>query len=67
MPRGCQVCETSWEILRDSTPGVEVRMYVVPKDGIMQLLCRSCCQQYVAKRPDLYHGTQFAKSGLNIA
>jgi hypothetical protein len=63
-PRGCQVCQRSWEILRDSTKNVEVRMYVIPKDGILQLLCRDCCQRYVAKRQDLYKGTEFAKHGL---
>jgi hypothetical protein len=60
LPRGCQGCGLTWEVLRDSTVGVEVRMYGVPKDGIYQLLCAACVRPYVARRADLYKGTQFA-------
>jgi ribosomal protein S26 len=62
MPRGCQVCDRDWETLRDTTPGTQVRMYVVPKDGIYQLLCASCATPYVGKRGDLYRGTQFGEA-----
>ncbi len=58
-PHGCQECGVTWAVLRDSTVGVEVRMYGVPKDGIYQLLCQPCKNLYVAKRADLYRGTQF--------
>jgi hypothetical protein len=58
-PRGCQGCGASWEKLRDSTPGVEVRLYVVPRDGIYQLLCGACVRPYVHARADLFRGTAF--------
>lgn len=67
MPRGCQECGVSWEFLRDSTPGDEVRMYVVPKDGILQVLCAECVRAYVPKRADLYMGTKFGSEVLKIA
>jgi hypothetical protein len=63
---GCQVCLRSWETLRDSTPGVEVRLYVVPKDAILQVLCSACCGAYVAKRADLYQGTRFGATALKL-
>jgi hypothetical protein len=63
---GCQVCGASFEFLRDSTPGVEVRMYVVPKDGIYQVLCQTCIQPYVLQRADLYGGTRFGTNQLKI-
>ncbi len=65
-PRGCQVCERPWEQIRDFTPGVEVRMYVVPKDGILQVLCARCAGPYVGKRPDLYQGTRFGHDTLKL-
>jgi hypothetical protein len=66
MPLGCQECGASWVALRDSTPGVEVRMYVVPKDGIYQLLCGQCVLPYAGKRADLYAGTKFGKETLSL-
>lgn len=66
VPPGCQQCRATWEYLRDSTPGVEIRMYVVPKDGILQLLCGACVQTYLPKRADLYKGTQFGTDILNL-
>ena len=64
---GCQACGASWEILRDSAPrDVEVRMYVVPKDGIYQLLCSACVRPYVSTRADLYGGTRFGTEALKI-
>ena len=61
---GCQQCERSWNVLRDSTPGVEVKLYVVPKDGVYQVLCRSCVGVYLPKRTDLYRGTEFGANAL---
>lgn len=63
---GCQECERTFEFLRDSTPGVEIRMYVVPKDGIYQVLCQACIQPYLPKRADLFRGTEFGKTALNL-
>jgi hypothetical protein len=62
VPAGCQGCGASWEKLRNSAPGVEVRMYVVPKDGIYQMLCQACVVPYTGKRGDLYRGTQYGES-----
>lgn len=66
IPPGCQECRASWEFLRDSTPGVEIRMYVVPRDGILQLLCSTCVQRYLPKRADLYRGTAFGERVLKV-
>jgi hypothetical protein len=63
---GCQECGASWEFLRDSTRNVEVRLYVVPKDGIYQVLCSACVRPYVPKRADLYGGTQFGTEVLKL-
>jgi len=66
VPRGCQECGASWELLRDSTLGVEVKVYVVPKDGIYQVLCLACVRKYTAKRADLYRGTRFGSEVLKL-
>lgn len=66
VPRGCQECASTWEFLRESTLGDEVRMYVVPRDGIYQLLCAACARQYLPKRADIYKGTQFGAEVLKI-
>jgi hypothetical protein len=60
---GCQACGATWATLRDREPGVDVRLYVVPRDGIYQVLCKACVTPYVAKRGDLYAGTAFAHHG----
>jgi hypothetical protein len=65
-PPGCQACGATWEFLRDSELAVEIRMYVVPRDGIYQILCRSCVQPYLPKRADLYAGTAFGRNVLKI-
>lgn len=56
---GCQACGASWEFLHASTLGVEIRLYVVPKDGIYQVLCATCVRPYVSQRADLYRDTRF--------
>ncbi len=65
-PPGCQCCGVTFEFLRDSELSVEIRMYVVPKDGIYQILCATCIQPYLPKRADLYGGTQFGRNVLKI-
>ena len=66
IPRGCQECGVTWETLREVTPGIAVKMYVVQKDGIYQLLCATCCDQYLPKRADLYKGSQFGSETLKL-
>jgi hypothetical protein len=66
IPAGCQKCQRTWAQLRDETLGAEVRMYVVPKDGIYQLLCASCVKPYLPKRADLYRGTKFGSETLKL-
>jgi hypothetical protein len=61
VPKGCQECGRPWEEIQNPTPGSATRMYVVPKDGIQQLLCESCVLPYAAKRQDIYGNTQFSK------
>ncbi len=58
-PRGCQGCGKTPEQLKRSPDDCDVRMYVVPKDGVYQLLCRDCGRQYTRQRRDLYQGTAF--------
>jgi hypothetical protein len=65
-PAGCQVCLTSWAELRAAEPGDEVRLYVVPKDGILALLCRACVKPYLPKTKDHYKGTRFGAEALKI-
>ena len=66
VPRGCQECGISFETMRECLQNAEVRMYVVPKDGIYQLLCVSCVEKYMPKKRDLYAGTWFGDKVLNI-
>lgn len=59
VPRGCQGCDTPWDVLQARAAGSPVQMYVVPKDGMNQLLCLPCTLAYCRKRPDLYKNTKF--------
>lgn len=61
-PGGCQVCERTWDEIRGQTAGVAVRMYVVQKDGILQMLCAECVGPYAAKRRDLFRGSEFGRT-----
>jgi hypothetical protein len=45
----CQECDAQGE----------TRLYVVPRDGVYQVLCARCVGPYVSKRTDLYRGTAF--------
>jgi hypothetical protein len=66
LPAGCQRCQRTWAQLRDEIPGVEVRMYVVPRDGIYQLLCAACVKPYLPKQAGLFRGTKFGKETLKL-
>lgn len=66
VPPGCFDCRATWEELRlrldpgDNTS--EVKMFLTPKDGIYQLLCRTCSDAYELKRADLFKGTQYGQT-----
>lgn len=66
MPQGCQECGLSLASLAHNTPEDELRLYVVPKDGILQTLCKHCAAKYTGKRADLYHGTDYGRNQLKI-
>lgn len=55
-PPGCQQCGTFFEVLRSRAAG-DLRMYLHPKDGIYQILCKACSDGYERKRLDLYGDT----------
>ncbi len=60
VPRGCQECGRSWDELRNVDPrALDVKIYVVPKDGIQQMLCERCAIPYTHQRKDLYRGTEY--------
>lgn len=65
-PQGCQQCLKTWQQLSDETPGTQVRLYVVPKDNILQLLCAACVRPYLPKQSQLYKGTRFGAEALKI-
>jgi hypothetical protein len=59
IPPGCQGCGATRDELMEKSGGVEYRLYVAPRDGIYQVLCRTCILPYTAKRRDLYGGTSY--------
>ena len=61
LPRGCQECRMSLEDLATLTGDPAMRMFVVPKDGIYQVLCAPCKDAYCRKRQDLYKNTKFGQ------
>ena len=60
-PRGCQKCGVTFKDLAAQARGDDVRMVLVIKDGIYQIHCKSCAEQYIPKRRDLYGPTRFGK------
>lgn len=66
VPSACQGCGTSRERLAEISPGVDWRLYVVPRDGILSVLCRSCVLPYARQRGDLYRGTSFGATCLKL-
>jgi hypothetical protein len=57
-PPGCQECGLDIAVLREREPG-DFRMYLHPKDGIYQVLCKTCSDKYERKRLDLYGNTPY--------
>ncbi len=68
-PPGCQneKCGVTFQQLEERAAGGDVRMYLHFKDGIYQILCPTCSDQYVPKRVDLYGGTAFGHARKLIA
>lgn len=60
-PPGCQVCGITFQQLSENAPGGDIRMYVHPKDGVYQVLCKQCSDAYTRKRVDLYGDTVFGE------
>lgn len=60
-PPGCQECGVSFQTLTGQTSG-EVKMYLHPRDGIYQILCRVCSDVYERKRSDLYRDTPHGRA-----
>lgn len=63
-PSECAECKTKFDDLPDV--GGRVEMELVPKDGVLQLLCLPCAGRYLPKRVDLFKGTAFGRKVLNI-
>lgn len=61
MPDGCQECNITLAALRAISPGGNAVMSLVPKDGIYQILCKTCADEYARKRRDLYGPTQYGQ------
>lgn len=57
-PPGCQTCGVTFDELAERSSG-DCCMYVHPKDGIYQVLCRACSDRYVPQRVDLYRPTKY--------
>jgi hypothetical protein len=65
VPVGCFECRKTWAELRllyrpGDNPD-EVKMSVVPRDGIYQLLCGTCSDAYERKRGDLIRDTLYGQ------
>jgi hypothetical protein len=67
-PKGCQECGRTWETMQAESPDAElaIRVFVVAKDGIYQMLCAPCAQAFLPKTPDLYKGTKFGSEVLHL-
>jgi hypothetical protein len=59
IPPGCQECGVSSEALAAAAGGADVRMYLHPKDGIYQVLCKRCSDSYERKQNRLYKDTPY--------
>ena len=66
-PGGCQECGVTFRQLQERAEGGDVRMYLHAKDGIYQVLCGRCSDDYVPKRVDLYGHTAFGHARKLIA
>jgi len=58
-PPGCQECYVTFDALQKISPDGNVSFRMHLKDGIYQILCRSCSDAYERKRLDLYGDTAY--------
>lgn len=65
-PPGCQTCGVKFRDLKEFDGAGNLRMYVVQKDGIYQVICQTCNEKYLPLRRDLFRDTLFGKQkGIN--
>jgi hypothetical protein len=60
-PDGCQKCGLKFQDLKECDALGNLRMYLVVKDGIYQVLCEPCNAIYERKRADLFRETEYGK------
>ena len=60
-PPGCQNCGLKFRDLKEFDHLGNLRMYLVVKDGIYQIHCETCSDEYVRKRADLYGDTVYGR------
>lgn len=60
-PPGCQECGIKFADLKDFDRAGNLRMQLVVKDGIYQILCTPCCDIYERKRADLFRETAYGQ------
>jgi hypothetical protein len=61
-PPGCQQCGVTFAQLQERAGSGDVSMCIHVKDGIYQVLCRTCSDKYAPKRVDLYGATEFGRA-----
>jgi hypothetical protein len=61
VPPGCQECGRTLDELQAANPQGDVPMRLHDKDGIKQVLCVACSDEYERKRLDLYGGTPYGR------
>lgn len=66
VPVGCQECQRPTHELTADPLVLAVRLYVVPRDGIYQLLCGPCKDTHAPKHADLYRGTEYGRQDLKL-
>jgi hypothetical protein len=60
-PPGCQECGITFADLKEFDSLGNLRMWLVVKDGIYQILCTTCSDAYEKKRADLYRETVYGQ------
>jgi hypothetical protein len=60
-PPGCQECGVTFADLKECDSLGNLRMSLVVKDGIYQILCTTCSDSYERKRADLYRHTVYGQ------